>query len=109
MVWGQSRASSGSAEVVPSPAVEGDGAPGTVRLVGRCRLCPSWAGPLHMESQLICSQSFVPHISQCRHLDWVNCCEESCTFDVLATEQRCCDSSGSCVVVCVGYLTVMVG
>lgn len=38
--------------------------------------------------------------------DWVNCHEESCTFDVLATEQNAVTAQ-PVLLLCVGYLTVM--
>ena len=69
MVWVWSRDPTQHLRVVEAgsrvPAVKGDGAPGTHEgsCQGRCRLCPSWAGPLHMKIELVCSWSFMPHIS----------------------------------------------
>lgn len=84
-----------SAEVDPSPAVQGD-------VPRHSWLCPTWAGPLHVKTQLVCSQSFVPPLSMWSPPpganDWVNCHEESCSFDVLAIEQGCSSASSAVVV-----------
>lgn len=49
MVWGQSRTSSESAEVDPSPAVKGDGAPGTCEALGEVQVVSQLGWPIAYE------------------------------------------------------------
>lgn len=52
MVWGQSRASSESAEVDPSPAVKGDGAPGTCEALGEVQVVSQLGWPIAYEDSV---------------------------------------------------------
>lgn len=54
MVWGQSRASSESAEVDPSPAVKGDGAPGTCEALGEVQVVSQLGWPIAYEDSVDC-------------------------------------------------------
>lgn len=110
-----SRACSESAEVDPSlPPVQGDGAPGTCEALGEVQVVSQLGWPIACEDSAelqpeLCTSHLLMESPPPGTNEWVNCCGESCTFDLLATEQRCCDSSASSAAVCVGYLTVMLG